>query len=103
LNRRNFLQFAVVAVGVAVGAGVLPFPIAAVEDGYSEKFFSRVRDKIILIVRETGRAPRNLEIDPPELVDGQLVRTVHLRLEIGSSLLDNNFFVWDEAVPGMGF
>jgi hypothetical protein len=98
MNRRHFLQgVGLIAVGVAT-AGVASVLIPPTPDPYGEEFMNRVRDKVVSIVRETGRQPRRLEIAAPEVKNGTWARHVVVDLEIGSSLLDVNRVSWWQSV-----
>jgi hypothetical protein len=96
LKRRQFLFSTVGAL--AVVALPLCGPTQQVEDGYDEAFFQRVGLRVRSIVREQGRGLRSLEIAPPEVVDGVMVRCCKLRLEAGPSLLDRMQFTWFQIV-----
>jgi hypothetical protein len=41
-----------------------------------------------------------MEIAPPHVVDGLIIRRVNLQLNAGPSLLDKLYFAWDEPWYG---
>ena len=50
-----------------------------------------------LVVRREGRGLHRLYIDPPRADGGRYVRTVHIFLDPGPSLLDKLHFQFDEV------
>ena len=98
MNRRSLFKN-LFALGVVT---VLPLPVnalpsaTAVPDEWDD-FVARVRARTRDLVRQEQRGVKELWIAPPRLsANGTFTRRVHLRLDAGSSLLDNNFFQWDE-------
>lgn len=95
MNRRNFLALGVISV--------LPFPCKLLgeptkpsTDEYAT-FLERVRYKVVTIVRREGRGLRKMYIDPPRADGAWYVRTVHVFLEPGPSLMDKLHFQFDEV------
>jgi hypothetical protein len=48
-------------------------------------FTERVRERVMEIVRQEGRAPKDMWIDPARAAGNVFVRKIHLRLTPGSS------------------
>jgi hypothetical protein len=93
MNRRNFLLGAVV---LPLAVSLPPSLLSAPRDEY-EDFLERVRHKVAAIVRREGRGLHRLYIDPPRADGAWYVRTVHMFLEPGPSLLDKLHFQFDEV------
>ena len=69
---------------------------ASQEDGYSEAFFSRARERVVALVREQGRDIHRLEFAPPAEENGHRFRVVKIQLEAGGSLLQRCCWEWRE-------
>jgi hypothetical protein len=93
MNRRNFLLGAVV---LPLAASLPLSLLSAPQDEYDD-FLERVRHKVAALVRREGRGLHRLYIDPPRADGARYVRTVHIFLEPGPSLLDKLHFQFDEV------
>jgi hypothetical protein len=96
-SRRQFIQsLTAVGLGVAAGASML----VGERDEYLI-FLANVRSKVIEVVRREGRGFKSMEIAPPQVVDGLIIRRVSLGLNAGPTLLDKLYFTWDEPWYGL--
>ncbi len=93
MNRRNFIFGAVV---LPLAASLPPSLLSAPRDEYDD-FLERVRHKVTAIVRREGRGLHKMYIDPPRADGRRYVRTVHIFLDPGPSLLDKLHFQFDEV------
>ena len=93
MNRRRFIFGAVV---LPLAASLPPSLLSAPRDEYDD-FLDRVRHKVAAIVRREGRSLRKMCIYPPRPDGARYLRTVHIFLEPGPSLLDRLHFEFDEV------
>ena len=93
MNRRSFLLGVVV---LPLAASLPPSLLSAPRDEYDD-FLERVRNKVTAIVLREGRGLRKMYIDPPRADGAWYVRTVHIFLEPGPSLLDKLHLQFEEV------
>jgi hypothetical protein len=97
MRRRYFFRALFGAAAVA-GLPVVHDPADLYTDPYQD-FLNRVRTRLLSLTREHGRPITKMWIDPPRVSDcgRHYIRTTHVRLEIGGTLLDTNYLEFDEV------
>lgn len=95
MKRRGFI-FGIAMLPLATAPFAAALPAVTAQDEYDE-FTHRVWERVTEIVRREGRDVHRMWIDPPRAEGIVYVRTVHIMLEAGGSLLDKLHFEFEEV------